>query len=232
MTTLRLYRGITVPGASGESTIDFIRRNGLSERKGGWEIRQPWPVGEDVSVTRAEALQSSEPSETFDRDSFCACGTEYGAAYYALVKNRHGQDDFPIMIEFDAHLDKIGVDGRDFLYSVVVDCDPLKVKPIVREIFGQRMLSYAEPAWKSEDPMIRLNWCMMGSSDPDVVRSHYQNRQLVLGRAGVVFENAFTVAYPVPAEDIRNVWHYDQAFVHREADISFPEIWSTSRVSR
>ena len=232
MAKLRFYRGIAVPTDSGESTVDFIRRNGLSERKGSWAIAQPWPVGRDVSVTRAEALRSSKPSDMIDRDSFCASGTEYGAAYYALIKNRHGQNDFPIMIEFDANLDKIGVDGRDFLYSVVVNCDPLRLRSIVWEIFGQRMLSYAEAAWESDDHMTRLNWCMMGSSDPEVVRSHYQNRQIILGRAGVVFESAFTVAYPVPAEDITNVWHYDQAFVHREPEISFPEIWSSSRDSR
>ena len=122
MTTLRFFRGIAVPASSADQTIASIRENGLIEGQGTWNMLQSWGLPDDRLGRKADLSTSDTRRESATRPALCACGTVEGAAYYAWHHNRTSYNDTPVLVEFDAPLDDIAVDGRDFLYPAF-QCD-------------------------------------------------------------------------------------------------------------
>ena len=45
----------------------------------------------------------------------CACGDEEGTAFYAWIHNKTDEDNTPVIVEFEADIATVAVDGRDFL---------------------------------------------------------------------------------------------------------------------
>ena len=205
MTKLRLYRGIAVPAASARDVTSAILRNGLVEGQGTWGIEPLWRIPSDISLEKADLCLEDTRSANW-RSVVCACGTLEGAAYYAWQHNRSKTNDTPVLIEFEAHLDQIGIDGHDFLYPAFEYGDPERARTVLESIYGSKILSYAELAWASPDHGRRVALCDLATRDPDVVLAHYASRTTIRGRYGTTFENVFTVAYPIPPSDILRVW--------------------------
>ena len=209
MTTLRLYRGISVPATSASETISLITENGLTEGAWFWKMEQNWGLPIDVLVNKVDLSTSdTRPGSAF-RPAVCACGTVEGASYYAWRHNRNQRDDTPILIEFDTQLDKVVVDGKDLLFTAF-QCGELgKAKGVMERIFGERVLTYAEAAWASGGQDRQIALCDLATMDADVVKAHYANRMVIGGRHGTNFANAFTVALPIQPEAIVRVWSPD-----------------------
>ena len=151
MTALRLYRGIAVPTTSVGETISLITENGLTEGPSFWKMEQNWGLPIDALVNKVDLSTSDTQPESAFRPAICASGTVEGASYYAWRHNRNRRDDTPILVEFDAQLDQVVVDGRDFLFTTFQFSEPEKAKSAVEQLFGEKVLTYAEAAWASED---------------------------------------------------------------------------------
>ena len=222
MTMLRLYRGIAVPAANVDAVTSSIRRDGLVEGQvGGWD--HLWSVPLDVSLNKAD-LSLEDTRDADWRPAVCACGTLEGAAYYAWQHKLHGTDDTPILIEFEASLDQVRVDGRDFLCSAFQRGDPEKARSVLESIYGSKILTYADLAWASQDQGKRIAFCDLVTLDPDVVLAHYANRTVISGRYGTTFKNAFTVAYPIQPKDIVCVWSPHKRRTRRTNSVTIQDI--------
>ena len=147
----RLYRGIAVPGTLVEEVISSIREAGLTEGQGALRIEQLWKLPSGVLAEEADLL-SVGTSDAVWRSAVCACGTLKGAAYYAWQHNRNETNDTAILIEFEAHSDDIRIDGRDFLYTAFQWGEPDITRSVLKEIYGSKVLMYAELAWGFRKP--------------------------------------------------------------------------------
>jgi len=94
-------------------------------------------------------LEDTRPSTS--EAAVCASGDELGAAYYACKHNFNKQCDTPVMIAFEAALDRVAVDGRDFLYSVFQMGHGGLAKSFLEYAFGEAVIKYAEKAWSIDD---------------------------------------------------------------------------------
>ena len=176
-----------------------------------------------VSLEKAD-LSLDDTRDADWRSAVCACGTLEGAAYYAWQHNLYGMDDKPILIEFEANLDQVRIDGRDFLYSVFQRGDPERARSVLESIYGNKILTYVDLAWASQDQGKRIALCDLATLDPDVVLAHYANRTTIRGRYGTTFESAFTVAYPIQPKDIVCVGSPDERGIRRTHSVTIQDI--------
>ena len=231
MTKLRLYRGIAVPAASAGDVTAAILRNGLVEGQGTWRIDQLCRVPSDISPEKADlCLEDTRDADW--RSAVCACGTLEGAAYYAWQHNRSETDDTPILIEFEADLGRVRVDGRDFLYTAFERGEPERARTVLGGIYGNKILKYAELAWASPDHGRRVALCDLATLDPEVVLAHYASRTAIKGRYCTTFENAFSVAYPVPPSDIVRVWTPTERGAQRTPTVTLHDILPSPQPSQ
>ena len=206
MRTLRLFRGIAVPASSKADTIKEIIETGLTKEKREWCIKEGRGLPLDPLFRKVDLSTVDTRQESLNRRVVCCCGTVEGAAYYAWHHNRTPENDTPILIEFHHTLDDVGVDGKDFLYTAFQIGVPSKARDVLVQVFGRKVLKYAEAAWDCDDNDRRIAFCDLAVLDPEVVTSHYENRTTILGRGGTTFESAFNVSLPVLPESIVRVW--------------------------
>ena len=115
---------------------------------------------------------STDDTRNQERETsvICACGEYLGAAYYALNHNRTEVNDTPIVIEFEADMSSVAVDGRDFLYTAFQMGDSARARPVLRAAFGDAVLRYAESAWDTGNQKKRIALCDLAVNDPAVIR--------------------------------------------------------------
>jgi hypothetical protein len=200
---MRFYRGISVPGDKAGDVIKSIQDYGITNQKWRWQTdhHKPDPCLIEKSDLR---LEDTRPKGT-GVPAVCACGTIEGAAYYAGVHNKTSEDETPIIIEFEHGFDNIAIDGKDFLYTVLQFGDPDCARNIVRAVFGEKGLGYAEKAWANPDQSHRIAIGDLMIHDPDVVSAHYENTLTIAGRYNTRFRNAFTIGLPISALQIVGV---------------------------
>jgi hypothetical protein len=109
------------------------------------------------------------------------------------------------LISFDANLQDVIIDGRDFLYTLFQLGDPQRARPIAERVYGQKILQYLDRAWATMDGDQRIAMCDLATQDNDLVRAHAKNKAVISGRYGTRFRTAFMVQTPVPAERINSV---------------------------
>ena len=203
---MRFFRGITVPASEANSTIAEIQEIGLIKGQGKWNMEHyhPGPL-EPLFVKTGLSTDDTRPSGADKVAAVCACGDVDGASYYASHHNNSGDNDTPILIEFEAPVSSIAIDGKDFLYTVFSIGDPDKARDVLKCCFGEEILRYADKAWKSEVPNYRIAMCDLAIHDPRVVEAHHENRYVLGGRSDTLFRNAFTVELPVGPEELERV---------------------------
>lgn len=225
MTTIRLYRGIAVPKTGVAEAVSGIQERGLIEGQGNWRIEQLWRSPAGASAETAD-LSISDTRNADWRSATCACGTLEGAAYYAWQHNRTATNNSPILVEFEADLDQVRIDGRDFLYTAFQMGDPKKARSILQTLYGDEIIGYVDQAWATQDQGKRIALCHLATLDPAVVIAHYANRTVIGGRHGTIFENAFTVATPVQPSAIVRVWIPDTMASRRVPSVCVDDIVS------
>jgi len=135
------------------------------------------------------SLEDTRPRSANWKPAVCACGEYWGAAYYAWCHNRSGENDTPIIVEFEADKNSVAVDGKDFLYTAFQLGDPERARSILKRGFGPAVLSYADRAWSSEKQSYRIALCDLAIHDLDVVNAHHANDLVFAGRYRTVFRN-------------------------------------------
>ena len=202
---MRFFRGISVPEADTRSVITQIERDGISGTEGKWKVKYSYPGDIDLLFSKADLSTDDTRDQELETPVICACGEYLGASYYALKHNRTPENNTSIVMEFEADMSSVAIDGRDFLYTAFQSGDPNRARPVLRTAFGGAVLRYAELAWKTKEQSKRVALCDLAINDPAVICSHYDNVLVLGGRFGTVFRNAFLVRVPIPASAIISV---------------------------
>lgn len=215
MSTLTLHRGIAVPSSEAKDVIAKVRSTGLLGNEGGWKFSVPIVRKVRDELERLFARPGLTADEIFGEaiaPGICACGSSLGAQYYAARHNSNENDDYPMVIAFEAPLDRTYVDPRDFLCTVfqMWDRNPETERAYVavrlEELFGAAVLRYFDSAAAVSDQAYRIAMCNLASFDVGVVLAHYSNQKVIGGRYGTLFDSAFFVQGPVEANWIRDVY--------------------------
>jgi hypothetical protein len=134
-------------------------------------------------TTRAPNCISGTPA-------VCAGGDLDGASYYAWTHNQTGPNEAPVIIEFEADLERVAIDGKDCLYTVFQMGEPTRARAFIHTAFGDKGLNYAERAWQIEEQNTRIALCDVAIYDREVVAAHHSNPLVIAGRFGTVCESA------------------------------------------
>jgi hypothetical protein len=119
---LRLHRGIAVQESEATSVMDAIRQDGLVVEGRLWSglsVPDMKPSLEHLWRSQDLSLKVTRPEDPPALPRICASADRRGAMYYACSHNRKGDRTASILIEFEADLADVVVDGRDFLYTVM-----------------------------------------------------------------------------------------------------------------
>jgi len=223
---LSFFRGITVPNASTQKTMEDIRSRGLLPDQGRCRMSHRLPINpaalfEQPDLTHSETRAAAFPEYL----TVCACGDVEGAAHYAWRQNRTPDNDTPIIVEFVAPASDIAVDGKDFLYTAFsLGVPELTKEPLIR-CFGDAVLRYAEKAWASPHGCsLRIAMCDLAIHDPAVISAHHANTLPILGRHSLIFYSAFTVRLPIEANRITRVFVPTEEIRHPSTPVKLDDV--------
>ncbi len=220
---MRFYRGLTVPADNAVTTVAEIKERGLITNNWSWRTEHHRPVS-GLLDKHELSLDDTRPKDVTWTPAVCACGDLDGASYYAWSHNQTNTNNTPIIIEFEAELEQVAIDGKDCLYTVFQMGDPPKARKFLRAAFGEKVLTYAERAWQTENQGRRIALCDLSIHDPEVVMAHHSNILVIGGRYCTVFRSAFTVALPILAKNIRNVWVPEERSYKPYADVKLADL--------
>lgn len=202
---MRLYRGIGVPVSSVGQEICTILDGGLPTEQDRITIEQSFGLQIESVLNKPDLSRDDTEPKSLLRPATYACGTPDSAARYAWYSCRESHDRTPLIIEFDAKITDLRVDGKDFLYTVFQGGCPDRASDMIRRVFGEKVLTYAQRAWNTDCTDRKVAYCDLATMDSDVIKAHYANSELIGGRGSTIFRNAFLVALPVLPENIVNV---------------------------
>ena len=135
-----------------------------------------------------------------------ASGDLMGAEHYAF---HHGSgvtaSEVPLIIEFEADLDALVIDGRDCLYTLSYGQHLPAVRAAILAIYGPACIRIIEPATgrDSREAIARVD---LACQDLTVVEHHLANRHVVAGRYGTLFRSSFMLRPTEAALTVRRVW--------------------------
>jgi len=203
---MRLYRGISVPKTEVDSIISDHQTIGIYDQSNTrWGMKQARPR----NTLHLDANNLPKLSDTRENvsitDAVCACGDKEGALFYACKHNRSQNDDTPLLIELDVEINRLAVDGKDFLHTMFQMANPNIARPILEKCFGKRVLDYANLAWDCSDQSNRIALCDMAIFDPAVIKSHHANKCVIQGRYNTLFRSAFTISMPIIPTEIISI---------------------------
>jgi hypothetical protein len=203
---VRFFRGIAVPASKVENVISSISSSGLN-RDGGKVYTWQRPVNSERLFQKCDlSRRDTQGSRESAPVGICACGEESSAAHYAWERNKVGENNTPILIEFEADPEVVAIDGNDFLYTAFQFGNSEKMSGALGGLFGPKVLRYAQTAWNSKDQDNRLALCDLAIHDKEVVTDHYKNKLIIAGRHYTKFSNAFNIKLPVGPASIIRVW--------------------------
>ncbi|TCP64817.1 hypothetical protein C8J43_11626 [Sphingomonas sp. PP-CE-1G-424] len=213
-----MHRGIAVAEDDVGRVIAAIKDEGLST--GGQ--RRPvevWPLAGPRMLLEGDVDSIDlRPGEA--RPAVYAADA-YGAMHYACRPNRIAGGGVPLMIEFDAPSQEVCVDGNDLLYVMFSRIARIEVaRSVLEACYGRAILDYAERAWATDDPMLRITLCDLAVWDPEVVAAHHANRLLIRGKSATLFRSAFKVMLPVAATAIVAVRRVEECPPEPRFDVS------------
>lgn len=213
--SIRLYRGISVRPDEAEEVAELILSEGIQfSEKTRWRTTVPHPrdVRSAASTLRKTPVEIRKRTDEMTQWKMaCACGDPYGASYYALRHNRSGDRTNPVVIEFEANVDQLAVDGKDFLYTAFQLWDQFgtktqkEVEESLQKLFGKAILPYFREAAAHSEPAARIGLCDLACYDSEVVFAHSKNKVLIRGRHNTEFCSAFQVCLPVPSSALISV---------------------------
>lgn len=223
---MRLYRGITVPEASADATVEAILKTGLLADSGRWQLSDSdlKPRLRQVWLSPDLATDLTRPKDEPPVSRICACARERDALYYACSHNRNGEDTASILITLEVDEADVVIDGRDFLATVFQFGNPAASREVLRRLFGPAVLRYADRAWSTSDDNERIAVCDLARQDEDVIAAHAANELVIGGRYRTRFSSAFLVRAPIAVERIVSVERVDhRGYVLPDIDVALDQ---------
>jgi hypothetical protein len=202
---MRFFRGLAVPSGHADGIAEKIMAEGLVTNAWRWRTEH-WRPDPRLVEKSDLGLDDTRPKDVQATTAVCACADVEGAAHYAWRHNRNASDDAPLLIEFEAPVENVAIDGKDCIYTIFQQGDPSLARDFVRDAFGEAGLRFAERAWQLSDQRSRIALCDLMIHDPEVIAAHHGSPVVIAGRNNIVFRSAFTVALPVPPESVVGVW--------------------------
>lgn len=201
---MKFYRGLSVASTECEVVLRQIREKGIVSNIWNWRTEHFRPDGGLIKKINL-SLDDTRPKEISGVPAACACGDLEGALYYAWRHSRP-TERCPVIVEFESPIHNVAIDGKDFLYTIFQFGVPEKAAPVIRDIYGERGLMYAELAWKKCDTRARIAICDLMIHDSEVIQAHHANKNAIKGRYGILFCSAFTVEIPILPDNIIDVY--------------------------
>lgn len=204
-TVVRLYRGIRVPRGETPGVVEEISRNGFhAGQPVRWSYMFHHPGDIEGLFARPDlSTRDTRPDDRYAGGSgVCCCADHDSAAFYATGRVESGPDDCPVVVEFDLPLDRLSIDGRDFLYTVFSLGSRRRSAEALAAAYGPGVLRYAERAWSQPDPDRRIALCDLAIHDPAVLAAHARSSAVIAGRYRTHFRTAFIARLPVPPSSI------------------------------
>lgn len=205
---LRLYRGIAVAAAEADRIIERIRTQGIVGTEGRWVLPLNHNRANTTALMAKADLSTADTRRRADEiPTICACGDEAGAAFYA-AEHEASDGSVPLIIEMYVEVDRVWVDGRDFLYPAFQIFDQRSnhnlagQRSLLEKCFGRAVLPYFDASTARKKPNYRIAMCDLAIEDPDVVMQHSRNRILLQGRYKTRFRSAFGIETPVTPPQI------------------------------
>jgi len=207
MKKIILFRGINCLNASSKNAII---ENGIDGAEGKmWEFYFRNMIKSLNEININDYSDSNELFPESNSRAFFACGDELSASYYACI---HNNGNIPLVIKFQTSLDKIYIDGRDFLYTVFQLWDMKStnnfdiVRQSLMDLFGEAILKYFDLCKAEKDPKKRIIYCNYACHDNEVKLAHLTNKKVIKGRYNTHFKSAFIIKAPISKEDILDVY--------------------------
>jgi hypothetical protein len=223
---MKFYRGICVSLNEKDRVIENIKRVGIDGDEVRWRMEHEHP-GDLARLHIMPNLSRNETRPGINAvPAVCTCGELQGAVYYAFRHNASTAHNAPVLIELEAEITNVAIDGKDFLYTAFQRGDPARARVVLERAFGAEILKYAEKAWSTVNQDFRVAQCDLAIHDPEVIAAHHANTLVLGGRNKTVFRNAFTIALPVQAEAIMKVWSPPASPHIPPPDISLTDILS------
>jgi hypothetical protein len=178
------------------------------------------PALEDLWRSPDLSLEMTRPKELPALPRICACASRRDAMYYACGHNSKGDHTASVLIEFNADLEDVVIDGRDLLFTMMQLGNPTSSREALDRVFEPAVLRYADRAWATSEQRARIACCDLASQDPTVTRAHALNELVIGGRYFTRISSAFMVKAPIPAASIVSVERVNcRAYVLPDIDI-------------
>ncbi len=218
---MRFFRDLSVQSSRSKQIMLSIRTNGFSQNQGRRIVEQHRISDFDMLFQKDDlTLKHTRPENGVKRPAVCSCGDQLGAQFYAWHHNQTKENTTPIIIEFEANVDAVAIDSFDFLYTIFQWGIPDRCQNVREQIFGNKILRYAEKAWNSENQDLRIALCDLATFDPDLITAHHENNLVIGARYGITYRSAFTIALPLPSSNIIRIWSPNEAPDFPPADVS------------
>ena len=215
---MRFFRGIAISRAQVDDVIDSIKKTGVRASNGRGPVmvsdlkREYQNPTKWMKLVSCDTLNINETRKT-GVETICACGDRDSGLYYACIHNKTAANDVPLLIEFEAPIEDVWVDGRDFLYTVMRFWDretssqkqKEEVKRILVDVFGEAVAVYLEEAFKTCDSSRRFALVDLAINDHGIIESHLKNRHWIRGRYGTFFRSAFLVRSPISPSQVNSI---------------------------
>jgi hypothetical protein len=225
---MRFFRGLAVPFSEADEIAAQIRSDGLATNAWRWKTEH-WRPDPKLIGKENLSLDDTRPKGVSATPAVCACGDLEGASYYASSHNRNEADDTPLLIEFEAPIGDVAIDGKDCLYTVFQMGDPQSAQSFMRDAYGEVGLQLAERAWQLSDQQARIALCDLLIHHPDAIAAHHNSRVVIAGRHGTIFKSAFTVALPILPSSIVAVWKPDEAMPTPQPNVRLDQLLRSGR---
>lgn len=209
-----LYRGITVQESNADDVIENIQAKGITGDEGFWSFVVPQVKEVRENIASLFLKNDLNVDDVFKNSSclgFCACGSENGALYYAQKHNLTMERDTPLIIEFEVEIDRIYVDGRDFLCTGFQFFDRVSKDHYTQQLealtnlYGPHIKKYFEKSSESNEQVYRVAVSNLACFDRDTVKFHLNNSLTIYGRSNTKFQSAFFVQGPIESSAIKSV---------------------------
>lgn len=219
LSKLTFYRGIAVPTFKVNATIKKIYDNGLCVGQGNWVLLAADLRASDLSKLICDPKLDITITRKKCVETFAATGDYETALFYACKHNQTEENTEGIIVEFVANVDKVFVDGRDFLYTIFQWFDKkdtsqqqkVKIKKVLKKIFGPYIIRYITEVFKTprENQGRRIALTDIAINDRKIVLAYMKNKIWINGRYGTWFRNSFLIEGSIPPEDIVKVQHVE-----------------------
>jgi len=204
-----VYRGIRAKADQRDEVVRAHMRGELEPHpsSGSTYLFNRLPEDERTRLSKLEDLtpEMTRPPDIPATGWIFAAGDLMGAEHYAF---HHGggvrAPDVPLVVEFEADLDALVIDGRDCLYTLSYGQHLPAVRAAILAIYGPACIHIIEPATgrDAREATARVN---LACQDLDVVRHHLAHEGVVSGRYGTLFRSSVMLRLNEAAATVKRV---------------------------